>query len=766
MGEQQKTAILFNGNRLHGLMGAGLICFGGMIVLNSLLHWPQAVKLPSVVQGLSLNAAWSLFCCGLVLALIPIVNGTTGTKLVQSLLALAFALPLVDLAGRLLHFEATYPEYANWQMPVKTAVIMLALAAFAWFSWRRTPLRRIQLAVTPEQRIIYSSTYTLCLLVIAGSVASFALIQERMEKSLVQSRLALLEERRDRLDSMLQEQLQAASFLVNHGNLQSLFRAAQGNDPDHQLEQALHARLESLLSRGFTGLALRDPEGRQAVKVGNFASNIELTVRLNTSEPTTLLWQKGFIVRTEQVLFDTNGLLGTLVAEAPASLMTQLIHASKGQGKTGQMEMCTRRLDRLECFPQHLNSQPIGISLLNDAGRPYPMTRALAGESGAVQTLDYRNREVVEAFSPLGNFGLGISMKMDVDELYAPVMDQLPWMALLILICISLGVFVILGQIAPLARQLARAGTQANASNAALRDRLATTEAALRQLRIITDNLPAAISYIDRNRCYRFNNQTYEKWFGQTFAQISGRDVAKVTKPDVFEKVAPCIEKALAGDRASVELEIPALDGSSRWVRNVYVPHFNEDSEVRGIYAMTYDITSDKQIEQELTQMAQFDSLTSLPNRHYLHAKLSNALMNSRQFGLPIAIMFLDVDHFKEINDCFGHAGGDTVLKEFARRLRLSVRSTDTVARLGGDEFVIVLEGLHTPDEPQFIARKILASVRKEFQVDNKSLMVTTSIGIAFCRNADLASAEIIQKADEALYKAKAAGRDAFRLAV
>ncbi|MES2352996.1 MAG: GGDEF domain-containing protein [Pseudomonadota bacterium] len=766
MREPQKAAILSNGRRLHGLMGAGLIFLGGMVVLNALLHWPQAAKFPAIMQGISLNAAWSLFCCGLALTLIPIVRSAGGIKLVQGLLALSFALPLIDLAGKFLHFEATYPEYANWQMTAKTAVCMLVLAAFVWLSWRRTPLRSIQLAVTPEQRIIYSSTYTLCLLVIAGSVASFALIQERMEKSLAQNRLTLLEERRDRLESILQDQLQGASFLVNHGNLQNLFRAFQRSDPDHLLEQELHTKLESLLLQGFTGLALRDPEGRQTIQVGNFAANTELAVRLNTSEPTTLLWQKGFIVRTEQVLFDTSGLLGTLVAEAPASQMTQLIHTSKGQGKTGQMEICTRRLDRLVCFPQHLNSHAISIPLLNDAGRPFPMARALAGELGVVQTQDYRNREVVEAFSSLGNLGLGVSMKMDVDELYAPVMDQLPWVALLIVICSGLGVFVILGQIAPLAKQLARAGTQANASNAALRDRLATTESALRQMRIITDNLPAAISYIDRNRCYRFNNQTYEKWFGQTSAQISGRDVAKVTAPDVYEKVGPCIDKALSGERTSVEVEIPTSEGGSRWVRNVYVPHLNESNEIRGVYAMTYDVTSDKQIEQELTQMAQFDSLTALPNRHYLHAKLANALANSRQFGLPLAIMFLDVDRFKEINDCFGHAGGDEVLKEFSRRLRISVRSTDTVARLGGDEFVIILEGLHTPEEPQFIARKILASVRKEFRIDNKPLMVTTSIGIAFCRNADLASSEIIQKADEALYKAKAAGRDAFRLAV
>jgi len=134
------------------------------------------------------------------------------------------------------------------------------------------------------------------------------------------------------------------------------------------------------------------------------------------------------------------------------------------------------------------------------------------------------------------------------------------------------------------------------------------------------------------------------------------------------------------------------------------------------------------------------------------------------------ALMYLDIDHFKRINDSLGHAAGDEVLKAFAQRLRRSVRTTDTVARLGGDEFVIILEGIDNEEEAQFLARKIVASVTRPLEVEGRRLTMTTSIGIAFRREivaADAATVEaMIGRADAALYAAKAAGRNTWRVMV
>jgi len=125
--------------------------------------------------------------------------------------------------------------------------------------------------------------------------------------------------------------------------------------------------------------------------------------------------------------------------------------------------------------------------------------------------------------------------------------------------------------------------------------------------------------------------------------------------------------------------------------------------------------------------------------------------------------MFLDVDHFKQINDSHGHAAGDAVLKEFAARLQRCVRITDTVARLAGDEFVIILEGLHSAGDAELVARKIAAALHPPIAWEARTLSpVTSSIGVVVLTGNDVAVADVIARADEALYQAKRAGRDTF----
>ena len=128
--------------------------------------------------------------------------------------------------------------------------------------------------------------------------------------------------------------------------------------------------------------------------------------------------------------------------------------------------------------------------------------------------------------------------------------------------------------------------------------------------------------------------------------------------------------------------------------------------------------------------------------------------------------MFLDIDAFKAINDAYGHAGGDDVLREFGRRLQTAVRPTDFVARLAGDEFVVVLEGIHTREECRFVARRIIAAVRPPFRAGDASVRVTTSIGIALGHGGATSAEALLERADSALYAAKGQGRDRYEIAI
>ena len=127
--------------------------------------------------------------------------------------------------------------------------------------------------------------------------------------------------------------------------------------------------------------------------------------------------------------------------------------------------------------------------------------------------------------------------------------------------------------------------------------------------------------------------------------------------------------------------------------------------------------------------------------------------------------MFLDIDHFKTINDTHGHAGGDAVLCEFGRRLVACVRNTDLVARLAGDEFVVLLENLADASELERLAAKVVACIRPPFHIDSVELAVTTSIGVAITTDAATSASSLLVRADEALYRAKKQGRDCFAIA-
>jgi diguanylate cyclase (GGDEF)-like protein/PAS domain S-box-containing protein len=176
--------------------------------------------------------------------------------------------------------------------------------------------------------------------------------------------------------------------------------------------------------------------------------------------------------------------------------------------------------------------------------------------------------------------------------------------------------------------------------------------------------------------------------------------------------------------------------------------------------AFLHDITDRKHAEESLRHMAQMDQLTGLPNRRLLNDRLATAMARVRRSKKLMALMYLDIDHFKSINDTLGHGVGDALLTEFAARLTSSVRVIDTVARLGGDEFVMLLEQLQEPADSQAITDKILNNVRREVTIDGHVLHITTSLGGAFYSGEDMSPDDLIAVADEALYKAKQAGRN------
>jgi len=228
-------------------------------------------------------------------------------------------------------------------------------------------------------------------------------------------------------------------------------------------------------------------------------------------------------------------------------------------------------------------------------------------------------------------------------------------------------------------------------------------------------------------------------------------------------------EDEMARHRATLEAHLPFkdfvlartnADGRVTHVSHTGKPIFDDKGNFRGYRGVARDITERIRAEADLARMAHYDTLTGLPNRALLQARLKRAMARADRGETLLALMFLDLDQFKEINDSLGHAIGDAVLKETASRLESCVRATDTVARLGGDEFTILLEDVRNVDEIRSVAEKLLLAIAERAQVAGHELHLSTSIGVTVYPLDDLEIDTLLRNADLAMYHAKQEGRN------
>lgn len=255
----------------------------------------------------------------------------------------------------------------------------------------------------------------------------------------------------------------------------------------------------------------------------------------------------------------------------------------------------------------------------------------------------------------------------------------------------------------------------------------------------ITDENLVPIGIVDRNSLI------------ETFIQPFARDLNCKKTIDEFMDPNPIVVEAHTGidDLAGI-----IVDAGMRHMINGYIITQN------GIYAgmgtghdLLDEITRRKQAH--LYYLAHFDQLTGLPNRLLFEDRLQRACLNAQRHGRKVALLFIDLDRFKFINDTFGHASGDLLLKGVAERLVACVRKSDTVARLSGDEFTVILENLHSVSDAVQVAESITAALAKPFSILNNDLHITPSIGVSLYPDHDLTTDGLMRKSDAAMYKAK-----------
>ncbi|HSP38448.1 MAG TPA: EAL domain-containing protein [Frankiaceae bacterium] len=258
-------------------------------------------------------------------------------------------------------------------------------------------------------------------------------------------------------------------------------------------------------------------------------------------------------------------------------------------------------------------------------------------------------------------------------------------------------------------------------------------------------------------------NPAFERMTGYTLEEVRGRNCRFLQGDESDREVTRALSAAIrVGREYTAVLRNHRADGTAWWNELHLSPVHNADGELTHYLGFQHDVTSRVEAERRLTHLAYHDQLTGLPNRTRLTEQLDLELLRARRTGRGVAVLYFDLDGFKDINDRHGHAAGDKVLVEAARRLRTSLRAGDLVARHGGDEFVAVLADVPAEHAEAAARRAVdvaVTSLNAPFEVDGQSITLGASVGVALFRTHGNSAVDLLVQADAAMYAAKAAGR-------
>lgn len=306
-------------------------------------------------------------------------------------------------------------------------------------------------------------------------------------------------------------------------------------------------------------------------------------------------------------------------------------------------------------------------------------------------------------------------------------------------------------------QEAARNVRAAEAANAELR----RVEA---QLRAVLNGTTDAIARYDADLRYRYLNPAGERVRGLTLDRLLGRTdrEAGMAEPDVGAWETALRRVLASGEPDDLDYAGRSAAGEEAFFHTRLAPDRDADGAVVGVLTSTRDVTELKRAEQALARQAMHDSVTGLANRYLLTDRVTQALVRMERYPSRIALYFIDLDHFKHVNDSYGHDVGDSVLVAVAERLRRLARKQDTVARLGGDEFVVLCDRVVTDEDARDIAGRVVAALAEPVVVGSRRIPLSASVGAVLTDDPATSPSHLLRGADAAMYRAKQEGRNRF----
>jgi diguanylate cyclase (GGDEF)-like protein/PAS domain S-box-containing protein len=282
----------------------------------------------------------------------------------------------------------------------------------------------------------------------------------------------------------------------------------------------------------------------------------------------------------------------------------------------------------------------------------------------------------------------------------------------------------------------------------------------------ILENVTAYIYMKDAQGRYLFANRLLREQFDAPMEEIVGYDDYKFFDADTAAGMRKDDLRVLQDGETlqTEETNLNILTGVTNVFLSVKLPLRREDGSIYALCGISTDITERKEIEEHMRHVAQYDGLTHLPNRALFNDRLQQALAVANRNQERLALMFLDLDKFKPVNDTYGHGVGDLLLKEVAQRIQDCLRESDTAARIGGDEFVVLLPVIESGQDAGIVGEKILNALNRPFELAGHNLKISSSIGVAVYPDHGSSEKLLVKSADIAMYHAKKNGRNNVRI--
>ncbi|MGH7749611.1 MAG: diguanylate cyclase domain-containing protein, partial [Candidatus Dormibacteria bacterium] len=283
-----------------------------------------------------------------------------------------------------------------------------------------------------------------------------------------------------------------------------------------------------------------------------------------------------------------------------------------------------------------------------------------------------------------------------------------------------------------------------------------------RHFRALIQRSSDSTTVLDGEGVITYQSPAIKSFLGYRAPEVVGQPFAMLLQPEDAVRMQSVFGDLATGQErsASLELELEHRDGTTR-IGEATFTNLLADPDVGGVVVNMRDVTMRSRLREELAHNTVHDGLTGLPNRTLFNERLAHALLKSKRMRSATTVMFIDIDHFKTVNDTKGHAVGDAVLVAAATRIEACVRVSDTVARLGGDEFGIILEGVS--ERARAVARRIVEAMPAPVHTGQGEVSVSVSVGVAAAMPTDDVES-LVRHADTAMYQAKARGRNQLAL--